>query len=157
MIGSKNHYYPSIDGLRSLAVIAVIINHFGKSWLPSGYLGVDIFFVISGFVITSALSNKKGVKLSSFLRDFYSKRIKRLFPALALCVLITSFFISFFNPSPWAHLVTGLASLFGVSNIELYLNATNYWGQSASLNPFTHTCHLVSKSSSIWRSPYWCG
>ncbi len=56
---NKFLYRPEIDGLRAIAVIAVIINHFNKEILPSGYLGVDIFFVISGYVITSSLSNKK--------------------------------------------------------------------------------------------------
>jgi hypothetical protein len=50
---NKSHYRPEVDGLRALALIAVIINHFDKTVLPSGFLGVDIFFVISGFVITT--------------------------------------------------------------------------------------------------------
>ena len=55
---SKNLYRPEIDGLRAFAVIAVIINHFNFTLFPSGYLGVDIFFVISGYVITSSISVK---------------------------------------------------------------------------------------------------
>ena len=55
----KSKYRADIDGLRAIAVIAVIINHFDKNLLPSGYLGVDIFFVISGFVITSSLADRK--------------------------------------------------------------------------------------------------
>ena len=54
-LSKQNRYRPEIDGLRAFAVIAVIINHFNKDILPSGYLGVDIFFVISGLVITSSL------------------------------------------------------------------------------------------------------
>ena len=54
-ISANSRYRPEIDGLRAFAVIAVIINHFNKAILPNGYLGVDIFFVISGFVITSSL------------------------------------------------------------------------------------------------------
>ena len=60
----KSRYRPEIDGLRAFAVIAVIINHFNKDLLPSGYLGVDIFFVISGYVITASLSSKKNQKVS---------------------------------------------------------------------------------------------
>ena len=55
---AKSRYRPEIDGLRAFAVIAVIINHFNKDLLPSGYLGVDIFFVISGYVITSSLADQ---------------------------------------------------------------------------------------------------
>ena len=56
---NPTNYRVEIDGLRAVAVIAVIMNHFNKQFLESGYLGVDIFFVISGFVITSSLSKKK--------------------------------------------------------------------------------------------------
>jgi peptidoglycan/LPS O-acetylase OafA/YrhL len=57
MDDSRVNYRPEIDGLRALAVVAVIINHFNRSILPSGYLGVDIFFVISGYVITASLAS----------------------------------------------------------------------------------------------------
>ena len=78
---SKNlrltEYRKDIDGLRAIAVIAVIINHLNKNILENGYLGVDIFFVISGFVITrSLLLNSKEQKFSDFIIDFYQKRIK---------------------------------------------------------------------------------
>ena len=53
-LSEQRHYRPEIDGLRAFAVVTVIINHFNKALLPNGYLGVDIFFVISGFVITSS-------------------------------------------------------------------------------------------------------
>ena len=63
---SKGKYRPEIDGLRAFAVISVIINHFNKDILPSGYLGVDIFFVISGFVITSSLYGRQDKKFTIF-------------------------------------------------------------------------------------------
>ncbi|MFM7801828.1 MAG: acyltransferase family protein, partial [Limnohabitans sp.] len=66
---------------------AVIINHFNKDILPSGYLGVDIFFIISGFVITSSLANRPSKNFRDFLAGFYTRRIKRLVPALVLFVL----------------------------------------------------------------------
>ena len=75
-------YRPEIDGLRALAVVAVIINHINQDLLPSGYLGVDIFFVISGYVITSSLLRKNSDNLADFLVGFYVRRIKRLIPAL---------------------------------------------------------------------------
>ena len=71
----KNKYIKAIDGLRALAVIAVIINHFNKEILGSGFLGVDIFFVISGFVITSSLTNIKEPVFSRFIISFYYRRI----------------------------------------------------------------------------------
>ena len=97
---TNSRYRPEIDGLRAFAVIAVIINHFNKDILPGGYLGVDIFFFISGFVITSSLYQRPSKNFKDFIIGFYERRIKRLIPALSIFVLITSILISLFNPSP---------------------------------------------------------
>ena len=72
-INSNPFYRPDIDGLRAVAVIAVIINHFNKELLQSGYLGVDIFFVISGFVITSSLAVRKSSNFNEFIITFYQR------------------------------------------------------------------------------------
>lgn len=138
----SSKYRPEIDGLRAFAVVAVIINHFNKDLLPSGYLGVDIFFVISGYVITSSLAGRESKNFLDFLTGFYERRIKRLVPALVVFVLITSVLISLFNPDPGAALSLGWRSLFGVSNISLYRSSTDYFAQSTELNPFTHTWSL---------------
>jgi peptidoglycan/LPS O-acetylase OafA/YrhL len=138
----KSKYRPEIDGLRAFAVVAVIINHFNKDLLPSGYLGVDIFFVISGYVITSSLADRKSKNFLDFVTGFYERRIKRLVPALVVFVLITSVLISLFNPDPGGALGIGLKSLFGLSNISLYRSSTDYFAQSTELNPFTHTWSL---------------
>ena len=135
-------YRPEIDGLRALAVVAVIINHFSKALLPSGYLGVDIFFVISGYVITASLSRGESKNLGEFLAGFYVRRIRRLVPALVVFVLLTSVLISLFNPEPWISLGTARASLFGFSNIFLLKESTDYFAQSTELNPFMHTWSL---------------
>lgn len=138
----KVDYSPEIDGLRALAVTSVIVNHFSKALLPSGYLGVDIFFVISGYVITSSLYNRSSRNLSDFLLGFYSRRVKRLVPALILCVTITSVLICLFDESPASSLKTGITSLFGFSNLYLLRQATDYFGDSAQLNVFTQTWSL---------------
>ena len=109
-----NKYRPEIDGLRAFAVIAVIINHFNKEALPGGYLGVDIFFVISGFVITSSLYERPSKNFKDFITGFYERRFKRLIPALSIFVLITGIFICFFNPNPTLNIRTGLTSLLGL-------------------------------------------
>lgn len=139
---SKARYRPEIDGLRAFAVVAVIINHFNKDLLPSGYLGVDIFFVISGYVITSSLAGRESKSFLDFLTGFYERRIKRLVPALVVFVLITSVLICLFSPDPSAALGMGWRSLFGISNIQFYTEATDYFAQSTELNPFTHTWSL---------------
>ena len=138
----KNRYRPEIDGLRAFAVSAVIINHFNKEILPNGYLGVDIFFVISGFVITSSLYERQSKNFKDFIIGFYERRIKRLVPALSVFVLITSIAICLFQENPYLSLWTGLTSLFGLSNIYLWEKATDYFAQSTELNVFTHTWSL---------------
>ena len=139
---AKSKYRPEIDGLRAFAIVAVIINHFNKDVLPSGYLGVDIFFVVSGYVITSSLADRKSKNFLDFVTEFYERRIKRLVPALVVFVLITNVLICLFNPDPGVALGLGWRSLFGVSNISLYRSSTDYFAQSTELNPFTHTWSL---------------
>jgi peptidoglycan/LPS O-acetylase OafA/YrhL len=138
----KLTYRRELDGLRALAVAAVIVNHFSVEAMPSGYLGVDIFFVISGYVISATLFGNPGTSLPDALLAFYLRRIKRLVPALVLCVAVTGLLICLFNPSPGASLMTGIASLFGVSNLYLLDEATDYFGASAATNVFTHTWSL---------------
>ena len=138
----KPKYRPEIDGIRALAVIAVIINHFNPDGLPSGYLGVDIFFVLSGFVITLSLLGRASKSLGDFLMSFYSRRIKRLVPALLLFVVVNSILICLFNPDPKESLETGIAALFGLSNLYLFKETTDYFAASTVLNVFTHTWSL---------------
>ena len=137
-----SRYRPEIDGLRAFAVVAVIINHFNKDILPGGYLGVDIFFVISGYVITSSLLGRPSKGFKDFISGFYERRIKRLVPALSVFALITSIAICLFNPSPGLSLRTGITSLFGLSNLYLLKQSTDYFAQSTELNVFTHTWSL---------------
>ncbi|MEY4806443.1 MAG: hypothetical protein RLZZ206_832 [Cyanobacteriota bacterium] len=139
---TKSRYRPEIDGLRAFAVIAVIINHFNEDWLPSGYLGVDIFFVISGYVITSSLSGRESRNFGDFLSSFYERRIKRLVPALAVFVLVASILICLFNPNPGVAIRTGIRSLFGLSNLYLFRQSTDYFAESTQLNIFAHTWSL---------------
>lgn len=82
-------YRPEIDGLRAVAVLSVIIFHLNNRWLPGGFLGVDIFFVISGFLITGIILAE--IRDGSFsFRDFYTRRIKRIYPAFIAAVSLAS-------------------------------------------------------------------
>src|SRR5215475_9133078 len=74
-------YRPDVDGLRAVAVLSVIGFHASSAWLPGGYVGVDIFFVISGFLITSIICRQLDAGRFSFA-EFYARRCKRIFPAL---------------------------------------------------------------------------
>lgn len=78
---SKLYYRPEIDGLRAVAVLSVILFHLNPTWLPGGFLGVDIFFVISGYLITSIISQEIQNNTFSY-KDFYNRRIKRIYPVL---------------------------------------------------------------------------
>lgn len=137
-----NSYRKDINGLRGIAVIAVIINHVNKDFLQSGYLGVDIFFVISGFVITSSIFNRKDLNIKEFFFGFYERRIKRLVPALIIFNLITSFIVVLVIDNPGYQLRTSIASLVGISNIYLFSQSTDYFASSVTLNPFLHTWSL---------------
>jgi len=137
-----NSQRSELDGLRALAVIAVILNHFDKAILPGGYLGVDIFFVISGFVITTSLVNRKTSRFRDFLMGFYIRRIKRLVPALVINILITGALVCLFDPDPELSLRVGQRALAGFSNIALYRASMDYFAASTELNVFTHTWSL---------------
>lgn len=136
-------YRPEIDGLRAVAVVAVIINHFNSQVLPAGFLGVDIFFVISGYVITSSLLSKgQGSGFFGFLNQFYARRAKRLCPALFFYLIVAGLFVALFKLDPVLELETGISSVFGLSNIYLYASQSDYFAESAALNPFTQTWSL---------------
>jgi peptidoglycan/LPS O-acetylase OafA/YrhL len=138
----SSKYRPDIDGLRAIAIVAVIVNHMNAHWLPSGFLGVDVFFVISGFVITSSINERSADTLGTFLVEFYSRRIRRLLPALAVFVLCTGTLICVVGHNPGASVLSGLLSLIGASNLHFFREATDYFAPSSALNPFLHTWSL---------------
>ena len=107
----KNIYRPEIDGLRALAVIGVIFYH--SEFLPGGFLGVDIFFVISGYLITSIIY-KEYLKEKKFsFTNFYQKRMRRLLPALFFVILISSIVAyNFLLPSLFKEYVYSIISSF---------------------------------------------
>ncbi len=139
-------YRPDVDGLRAIAVSAVIAHHFWSDLLPSGFLGVDMFFVISGYVITASLAKQPHNSARDLFLGFYARRVKRILPALVVCVVITCLVGSLFidpGVSEYARSVkAGVYSLFGLSNMYFYRESTDYFGAAAPLNLFTHTWSL---------------
>ena len=125
-----------------MAVIAVVASHMNHEVVPGGFLGVDVFFVISGYVITASLAHRASPSAGNFLLGFYERRVKRLTPALGCCVVLTAVALCLFDPTPSSYLKTGQAALFGFSNVALYRNSLNYFGHGAELDTFTQTWSL---------------
>lgn len=142
----EGSYRPDIDGLRAVAVLAVILFHFNEALLPSGFLGVDVFFVISGFVITGSLARHQEHRLRPFLLQFYARRVKRLLPLLIVCVLLTSLVgalvVTPGSEEATATWQTGVAALFGAGNLVLHARQFDYFAPTTGLNLFTHTWSL---------------
>ena len=139
-------YRPDVDGLRAIAVAAVIAYHLCSNLVPGGLLGVDMFFVISGYVITVSLISQAHTSFRELFLGFYSRRIKRLLPALVLCVVVTCLIGALFispQEAAFSHsMKAGFFALFGLSNIYFLREATDYFGTSAQLNLFTQTWSL---------------
>ena len=83
-------YVPHIDGLRAIAVLAVIVFHLDPAWLPGGFTGVDVFFVISGFVVSASVHRLPPLSLGASMLRFYARRIRRIAPALVACLMVTA-------------------------------------------------------------------
>ncbi|WP_419710223.1 acyltransferase family protein [Pseudomonas sp. NFX224] len=139
----QGKYRSDIDGLRAVAVIAVLLHHLNSSLLPGGFVGVDIFFVISGFLITSQVYSE--VKRNAFsLKGFYLRRINRIVPAL-VTVLLATLIVGAFILSPVDLIrlnVSSLLSLLGVSNVYIWIKYGNYFAADASEAPLLHTWSL---------------
>jgi len=130
-------YKPEIDGLRAIAVLAVVLFHFQVSAFSGGFVGVDIFFVISGYLITSIIVDELGRGAFSF-RDFYSRRARRILPAsLMVCAAVAMFGWLKIYPSDLVVLGESLvATVFFASNF-FFLGETDYFGAES------HTLHLL--------------
>ena len=136
-------YIPAIDGLRAVAVIAVMLYHLGFSWIPGGFLGVDLFFVISGYVITRLLLDSIQRSGGLDLRAFYKARIRRLFPPLVFMILVTLIYIGIWAPETMRRFVSDSPfALLGAMNWWLVLRHTDYFDSIARPPLLQHTWSL---------------
>ncbi|MEY3181235.1 MAG: hypothetical protein RL583_395 [Actinomycetota bacterium] len=136
-------YIPAIDGLRAVAVIAVMLYHLGFSWIPGGFLGVDLFFVISGYVITRLLLDSIQRSGGLDLRAFYKARIRRLFPPLVFMIFVTIIYISIWAPETMRRFVSDSPfALFGGMNWWLVFRQTDYFDTISRPPLLQHTWSL---------------
>ena len=121
-------YIPAIDGLRAVAVIAVMLYHLGFNWIPGGFLGVDLFFVISGYVITRLLLDSIQRSGGLDLRAFYMARIRRLLPPLVFMIITTTIVVGFWAPDTMRRFLGDAPfALFGGMNWWLVFRQTDYF------------------------------
>jgi peptidoglycan/LPS O-acetylase OafA/YrhL len=136
-------YIPAIDGLRAVAVIAVMLYHLGFSWIPGGFLGVDLFFVISGYVITRLLLDSIQRSGGLDLRAFYKARIRRLFPPLVFMIFVTILYIGIWAPETMRRFVSDSPfALFGGMNWWLVFRHTDYFDTISRPPLLQHTWSL---------------
>ncbi len=139
---SEIRYRADIDGLRAFAVLPVILFHAGASWLPGGFVGVDVFFVISGYLISTIIIRDVTARKFSFKR-FYERRIRRIIPALLFMVLVTVVVFQFIGlPHQSLNAAeSGLAALLSFSNFYFW-SASGYFSPAAEFMPLLHTWSL---------------
>jgi len=140
---NRSSYRPDVDGLRAIAVIAVVLFHLSKDLVPGGFAGVDIFFVISGYLITFMTYGQ--IKDNSFTySSFYKRRINRIIPALMVvtaCVLAAGLII--LSPADLAKLFkSAVATALGVSNLYFWREYGNYFNSGVDEAPLLHTWSL---------------
>ncbi len=150
MSTNRTFYRPEIDGLRTIAVLSVIIYHAefavsGGTFLPGGFLGVDVFFVISGFLITSLIVNEVAEFGTFSVANFYVRRARRLLPALLLVMLVSSYYAyKYLYAAQLQDFVNSIAaSIAFVANIYWHVTLQEYGAESGALKPFLHTWSLA--------------
>jgi len=140
-------HIPAIDGLRAVAVIAVMLYHLGFGWIPGGFLGVDLFFVISGYVITRLLLDSIQRSGGLDLRGFYLARMRRLLPALIFMIVSTALFVGVWAPEAIKRFLTDIPFvLTGTMNWSLVNRQQDYFESIGRPPLLQHTWSLAVES-----------
>jgi peptidoglycan/LPS O-acetylase OafA/YrhL len=144
MSSSSSRYIHSVDGLRAVAVLAVLLYHLGIDWIPGGFLGVDLFFVISGYVITGLILDSIARSGTLDLRAFYLSRIRRLLPALVAMLVFTTLFIGVYAPETVRRFVADIPYvLSGSMNWALVSRQQDYFEAIGRPPLLQHTWSLA--------------
>ena len=148
----RSSHLPGLDGLRAFAVLGVVLYHFGFHWLSGGYLGVDLFFVLSGFLITSLLIEEHLANGSISMLSFWGRRLRRLLPALLTMLVVVVIGVGLINRYRLLHNVIvdihqlrsdAIATIFYVANWHLIFEHQSYFAQFAVPSPLQHTWSLA--------------
>ena len=140
----STRHISSIDGLRAIAVTAVVLYHLGLSWIPGGFLGVDLFFVISGYVITRLILDSINQSSALDLRAFYAARIRRIFPGFIFMVICTIIFIGVWAPEAIKRFLSDLPyALTGTINWLLVARNQDYFETIGRPPLLQHTWSLA--------------
>ncbi|MEO8078667.1 MAG: acyltransferase, partial [Acidobacteriota bacterium] len=139
------HYRPDIDGLRAVAVLLVVGRHIGVPWMPGGFTGVDIFFVISGYLITGLLVGEQMDSGRIGLAAFYARRVRRLLPALGIVTAVTLVVgAGVLLPDEQVALArSALASLAFAANVHFWMLHQDYFADPGMLLPLHHLWTLA--------------
>ncbi|MDT2829597.1 acyltransferase family protein [Vagococcus carniphilus] len=143
MASQKRKYITGIDGLRSIAVVGVILYHLIPRYMPGGYLGVTLFFVISGYLMTDILLNQWENRKKIGLKNFYYKRARRIYPSLIMMLIITGSTFVFVSKDlllNFKQIV--VSSLLNVNNFWQILSGSSYFDRFGNESAFTHLWSL---------------
>lgn len=152
------NYRPDIQGLRAIAVLAVILFHFNPAWLPGGFVGVDVFLVISGYLIASILLGKKAqvdYNLASALRYFYASRLKRIAPAYFVMLIVVSLLAAvLFLPPDLAIYKKGLKQAAWFNSNHYFAGFGDYFAPANHEQPLLHTWSLAVEIQFYLLAPF---
>ncbi len=153
-MGEKLGYRPALDGVRAVSIALVLVFHLGAPWLAGGYLGVSVFFTLSGFLITSLLLHEREHTNRIDVKAFYVRRLRRLLPASLLCLFGIALLAWIEVIEPRADLRGSvLASLFQVANWEHLLGHRSYADLFVSPSPVDHFWSLAIEEQFYWLWP----
>ena len=153
---SDGRHLTAIDALRALAVVAVMIFHMQSSWLPGGFAGVDVFLVISGYVISRSMLKLDSTGLLRFTGAFYARRARRILPALLVCLSVIAVAAALFIPSSWlakTNQQTTSYAFWGLSNYFMMHYGDPYFAPRIDYNPSAHTWSLGVEEQFYWLYP----
>ena len=136
-------YRPDIDGMRAIAVLLVILYHANFPFITGGYIGVDVFFVLSGFLITLTLDKEMKEGKFSF-KKFYLRRIRRIIPVLVFVMLVTTIpaYLFLFSDNFESYARTLIHTILSTNNFHLWIVQSDYFSENADLIPLLHTWSL---------------